>query len=322
MKDPITLPALDSRRSPRGAAGLVARLTVYLREMYPPLPRLMFAALLAASLFALTARIHQKPVIWTDAHLAVAIVGVFLFLLVLRLMDELKDLDIDRELFADRPVPSGRVRITDVGIALAFCSVAFVAINAWAPTASPWAVLVLGYSVLMFRYFFAPNLLRRVLLLNLLTHNPVVLLLLLWVVAVFADRQQAAMADLNWRTMALVLGGYWSALLAWEIARKIRAPEEETDYVTYSQVLGRRTAALVTLSLQATTFGAALHLQRAFDLSPALVVVLGVALAVAAFTTARFSWRPSPSTSRRLRPFAEHYILALCVAVILGVELS
>src|SRR5438309_930780 len=42
---------------------------------------------------------------------------------------------------------------------------------------------------------------------------------------------------------AVLVVGIWMPVAAWEIARKVRAPGEETDYTTYSKVLGARRAA-------------------------------------------------------------------------------
>ena len=109
--------------------------------------------------------------------------------LILRLMDELKDRETDRELFSDRPVPSGRVLESDIRASLVTVIVLFIGANLWAGAALWTAVCVLGYALLMFRYFFVPRILRKYLLLNLATHNPVIPILLLYVVVLFSTEQ-------------------------------------------------------------------------------------------------------------------------------------
>ena len=83
-----------------------------------------------------------------------------------------------------------------------------------------------------------PGILQAHLPLNLATHNPIVAVVFLHASAVFAAEQDLGLRQLEWPASALLILMFWGALFSWEIARKIRAPEEENAYVTYSPPLG------------------------------------------------------------------------------------
>ena len=109
--------------------GAAVRLRVYFDEMYPLPFRLATAALLAGSFTRLLARLQGSPFDPASAGTARAAGAVFTLALVLRLMDELKDRDVDRELFPSRPVPSGRVRVSDIVACLGLATLVWIALH-------------------------------------------------------------------------------------------------------------------------------------------------------------------------------------------------
>ncbi len=302
-------------------SGFPQRMAVYLKEMYPLTQRIPMALIIAASVLLFTRHIHG----WNSAMhgaplpalLAAGSCCVFVFLLLLRLMDELKDLDIDRELFRDRPLPSGRVRERDIRISMTLVTAAYILLHAAWPLALASALGLLAYAWLMYFYFFMPGLLRRNLLLNLATHNPVIPLLVVHLSLLTAAAQGIAFDALRWDEILLFAGMIWSAMFAWEIARKIRAPQEENAYVTYSQILGRGGAVLLAFTAQTAGGAIAVHFVLT-GLWPAIALLpLGAGYGLLCFTYGRFLFVPTPGTSP-LRPFAEAYALLLMLTVILG----
>jgi len=286
------------------------RLRVYFAEMYPLPLRVVTAALLGVSFTRLLARAHGDPFAPASAETARAAAAVFTLALVLRLMDELKDRDVDRALFPARPLPSGRVRVSDIVACLGLAVLAWIALHVSSGPAALSAAAVLAYALLMFRWFFAPGWMRPRLLATLATHTPVVPLMLLHLAVLFAA-SGASSGPLRPAAVALLVGQYWGAVFAWEIARKIRAPEEEDDYVTYSRLLGCSGAVALAAAAQAASVAAGVALTVSAGLRPAALVVLLGGLALCGFAYARFLLRPVPAHSR-LRPFAEAFSLATC----------
>ena len=99
---------------------------------------------------------------------------------------------------------------------------------------------------------------RPRLLATLATHTLVVPLLLVHLAVLSAVGGVGARAAP--RPVAVLVAQYWASVFAWEIARKIRAPEEEDDYVTYSRRLGRGGAVALAGAAQAMSVAAGVAL--------------------------------------------------------------
>ncbi len=296
--------------------GFAGRMRVYLGEMYPVPLRLAMSALLCLSFLTFLARIHDRRPSLLSFHTISGILGIFSFGLILRLMDELKDREIDRELFHGRPLPSGRVLESDIKVSLAVIIGFYLLVNAWMGKAFGMALVLLSYSLLMFKFFFIPRILKRYLLLNLATHNPVVPLMHLYIVFVFSVEHHLSLRQIDWPPTLLLIAMFWSMLFAWEIDRKIRSREEENAYVTYSQILGRHGAVFLAGGAQTLTFAIGLYLYRSLSLSLAFPALMAIGYVRTVWAHTRFILNPSSITSK-LKPFAEQYVLAVLLARLL-----
>jgi hypothetical protein len=293
--------------------GFAGRMRVYLGEMYPVPLRLATSALLYLSFVTFLARIQGMQLSLLSFHTISGILGIFLFGLILRLMDELKDREIDRELFRERPLPSGRVLESDIRVSLAVVIGSYLLVNAWMGKAFVMALILLCYSLLMFKFFFIPRVLKRYLLLNLLTHNPVVPLMHLYIVCVFSAEHHLSLRQIDWPPTLLLVAMFWAMFFAWEIARKIRSSGEENAYVTYSQILGRLGAVLLAGGAQTVNFAIGLYLYRILSLSTAFPAIMAIGYGRAVWAHGRFILNPTPVTSK-LKPFAEQYVMAVLLA--------
>lgn len=295
----------------------LARMRIYLAEMFPVPTRLLLAGAWYLGIAAFTATIHGVELKVLSIHTAVGVFSVFALLLTLRLMDELKDLDIDRRLFSHRPVPSGRVRVSDIRLSLAVISVTFIAANALCGVAVVSAAIVLGYATLMFRFFFMPDLMRRHLPLALVSHNPIVPMIAAHGFVVAADGYGIKPLALNWPWAIAYMAMIWAMFFAWEIARKIRTPEEENEYVTYSQLLGRGRAVGVAWASQLLALALGVWIQALAGWSTAAIFVMGCAFVAASIGYVRFLRCPTPATSK-LRPFAETFLTLMFIAQVIA----
>ena len=294
-----------------------ARMGSYLAEMFPPGRHLAIAAAtyLAMATFMRTAH-HMDSSVWSP-YLLLGIWSYFAVPLMLRLMDELKDADIDRALFADRPLPSGRVTERDIRRSLAAVMLLYLGSNLFMPTTLLAAGAITLYAVLMFKRFFAERVLRASLPITLLTHNPIVPLSLAYGVFLFAAEHAVPLGALAWRAISIALLMLWAPFLAWEFSRKIRAPGQENAYVTYTQLLGLRGAVAAVLITQGVGVAAALWLTELLPASPLLVLIPALAWLVSAWAGWRFLRRPNATTSR-LRPFAELFLIATLAGVLMA----
>jgi hypothetical protein len=105
----------------------------------------------------------------------------------------------------------------------------------------------------------------------------------------------------------------WSPLLAWELARKIRSPEEETAYVTYSRLLGLVGASALTAAIQTLSFCIGFYFWSGFSLSWTYLGIFAFGLALNYLGYFRFVLHPSPQTAR-LKDYAVAFLVLTALA--------
>ena len=145
---------------------------VYQREMFPLARHLLLALATYLAVAAFARHLYSIDTTVWSWYLALGTWSYLAVPLMLRLMDELKDKDIDTVLFAERPLPSGRVTERDIRVSLAVTILAFIGSNAIHPLTLFAAAVISAYALLMFRRFFAERAHRDSLPLTLATHKP------------------------------------------------------------------------------------------------------------------------------------------------------
>ncbi|RMG15618.1 MAG: hypothetical protein D6731_07955 [Planctomycetota bacterium] len=310
--------------------GRTQRIGRYLQSMFPPALTLPAAALsfLAgdAALQALgSVGGAPRPLRAGAAELLGALV-VWGLQLLLRVYDELKDAETDLRLgaagdphYRDRPLVTGEVTVEDIAALRTWTTTALLALQVpigWLYGAVPVLAFVGVFALcwLSSRWFFWPAM-RDHLLVAFATHNPIGLFVGGYVLAL-VHAAHAGLAFAPAPVLAL-LCGLWLPVAAWELGRKVRLPAEETDYQTYSKLLGWRLAGTLPALC---VLGAALCLGLA--LRPArpgawLWACLGIAALVPLGATLRLHLVPSPRATA-LRPFVEAAGAVLHVGLAVG----
>jgi 4-hydroxybenzoate polyprenyltransferase len=219
--------------------------------MYPLIPRLFLGYLVFFEMYFLVLLTSGER----RVHLGVgeATVGftIFAFLFNLRVADDFKDFKTDQELFPARPLLSGRTNKRDLVIALVVLDTVTVAANLVFVRNYWFFALLVGYGLLMSFWFFQRYRIQRSLPLALVTHNPVQFVMNAYVVSFACQRYHLPL--LSWNNLLILCTLYFPGLI-WEIARKVRAPEDETSYVTYSSLFGVRKPVLFILAVMAIDF--------------------------------------------------------------------
>jgi len=303
----------------RGRAG---RIGLYLNRMFLPVATVpyLLAYALAAHL-GLQALARQAPLQLTWRACAAA-VSVFLFGLLLRVYDELKDADSDRVLAAagdpryrDRPIVTGAVTEEDLRVFRNLVTLALCALNLplGLPFAVPGFLATFGIVWLSSRWFFWKAISRH-LLLAFATHNPLPLVLLGYVGAIYM--QDFGTTGLGSHDIPLLLG-LWLPWTAWETSRKIRIPQDETSYQTYSKVLGWRVAAIVPAVCVVASLALLVPVLRAAGLGEWLIAVLSASAALVVLASLSFRFWPSARRAR-LRPFVDVYGATANLGVVIG----
>ncbi len=224
-------------------------LPAWFQERFPPAHGVLFAVMfVTALLYGRFLTWEGEVTLWPFD--VVGFVAVWCFFLTLRVFDEHKDYELDLRNHPDRVLQSGRVTLGHLkwvgGVAILAQAVGSAAIDAQAYPAGDfggtvgWWLLVITWTSLMGKEFFASEWLEERLVLYALSHMVVMPLALVW------------MARMGTGTNALPLDVAWLAGLsflsgaAFEVTRKAKGAEEERATIqSYSQVWGPRGAAAV-----------------------------------------------------------------------------
>jgi len=257
-----------------------------------------------------------------------SLVGAFsivLFSLLMRIYDEIKDAEADIRLgragdprYKDRPIVTGAVTLDDLVVLRWVTTALLIVINA---PLGGWPLI--GFAVLFmvtwlsFKWFFLPEI-SSSLLLAFLTHNPITLFFGGYVVAVFAG--DFGVNSVNVWALVLMLV-FWAPLGAWETSRKIRAPEDETDYQTYSQVFGWKLAPFVPVAFIVLATTSIIFLSTQMDLGRALPFVVVVASLVPIYRCVAFRLSPSRKNAN-IQPFVEIYAVVMDMGLLAAIMVS
>ncbi len=219
------------------------RLHEYNKDRYPYLSRLAVGAIMWFELYFIV--ILNQGVTWDTIRPvlgfreAIGAFTLFCFLWWLRIADDLKDEETDKVLFPDRALPTGRISRKELQW---FC-VPLIAIplilnlifmpNRW------FCVFLYTYGSLMAVWFFQKHKIQPSLPMALFTHNPVQIVMNLYTLSYVV-----MVYGIKWVSLTnfLAIFTLYFPALIWEVSRKIRAPKDETDYVTYSKLFGYKRA--------------------------------------------------------------------------------
>lgn len=227
---------------------MIKRIAIYLKEMFPP------TAFIGSILTAVAVQMVYLKLFDLKAtsylHLFVpALVLTFVSLLI-RIMDEFKDYHDDLTNFPNRPLPSGRVLKKDLVALGFFCVFAIIFLSLTSTKLLIWALITLGFTFLMLKWFFIEDIMRKSLPLAFITHHPIVLFNFIYLLIACTQMHP----DVTFGKAVYILPICF-IFTNWEVARKIRAPEQETAYTTYSKIFGPRPAIIISLTLQAVFIG-------------------------------------------------------------------
>jgi hypothetical protein len=317
-------PELKTSRSMSG------RIFLYLKEMFPPWINGPMALASFYSFYFIcqsSSATGAGPIIVTDRSVLGALTILFV-LLFLRVCDELKDFEADKELFPDRAVAKGEVLKSDLWLLFRLCLVLLPILNV-ASGSGPLKSFALIYifALAMYKWFFLPRLISKHLILAVLTHNPIVPMLSYYIYTIaVADGVSVVSANEIVRFGPLILA-FWGPSLAWEVSRKIRAPEQETNYVTYSKILGPRMAAFAVLALLTMSLSCFAFFcyglnsdQPVFSLW--ILGLLALSYTLVLLVYGAFLIKPSGARQKALRGAAEIYMLTVYLGLSIGIPLS
>lgn len=225
---------------------MLKRLNIYFKEMYPIIPRLLLGIIIFGEIYFIV--ILNNGITDFQINIQEFIGGftVFSFLLWLRIADDFKDYELDCRLFSHRPLPSGRVKKSDLGIFVGILIAVTVTLNIVFMNNFGFFLFLYIYGTLMSLWFFHKKKIQKSLTLALVTHNPVQMIMNIYIISFTCIKY--GLEFFTWTNFLAAWTLYFPALI-WEVSRKIKAPGEETEYVTYSKLFGYKKSTVFVLIL-------------------------------------------------------------------------
>lgn len=222
---------------------MLKRIGVYLNEMFP-ITAFIGTMLTAFAIQMTYLRLFGLP---SQFHFQMLLSGVVItgVTLLIRIMDEFKDYEDDKRNFPERPLPSGKVLAGDLKVLAVVCVSLVLLLSLTNKNLFIFSLMTLGFTVLMLKWFFIEDKMRKSLPLAFVTHHPIVIFNFIYLLIGMIETYP----ELNWDKVIYILPVAF-IFTNWEIARKIRTPEGETEYTTYSKIWGPRTAIMISLVLQ------------------------------------------------------------------------
>jgi 4-hydroxybenzoate polyprenyltransferase len=212
--------------------------------MYPVAPRLFLGVLLFFEVYFLILLNHGVGGFNINHQEFIGGLTIFSFLMSLRIADDFKDYETDLKLFPERALPSGKVTKKDLAALLAINIATVSILNILFMNNLIYFFILMVYGSLMSLWFFNKAKIQNSLPLALITHNPVQFVLNLYIISFTCIKY--GLPIFNVITFIALFAFYFPAL-AWEVARKIRAPKDETAYTTYSKIFGYKKATLLLI---------------------------------------------------------------------------
>lgn len=225
---------------------MLKRLNIYFKEMYPIIPRLLLGIIVFGEIYFIVLLNNGVTEFQINYQEFIGGFTVFSFLLWLRIADDFKDYELDCRLFSSRPLPSGRVKKRDLAIFVGILIAVTVALNAFFMNNIWFFLFLYVYGTLMSLWFFSKKKIQKSLPLALVTHNPVQMIMNIYIISFTCIKYGLSAWTLTNFLAAWTL--YFPALI-WEVSRKIRAPKDETEYVTYSKLFGYQKSTVFVLVL-------------------------------------------------------------------------
>ncbi len=214
---------------------MLKRLHIYFKEMYPIIPRIFVGLIMFFEIYFIVLLNFGITDFRITGQEFIGAFTVFAFLMMLRIADDFKDYELDCRLFKERPLPSGRVKKKDLAICLTVIVIITVSLNLIFMNNVIFFLGLMAYGFLMSVWFFQKNKIQKSLPLALITHNPIQMAINIYIISFTCIKYSLPAFSLTTVLAAFTL---YFPLLLWEVSRKIKAPSQETEYVTYSKLFG------------------------------------------------------------------------------------
>lgn len=292
------------------------RLKLYLDERFPLTTHVVVLFAFFFSNYFLAQRLLQPGPAILDLRVPAGMLVVLLTFFLLRIFDEFKDYARDVVAHPERVVSRGIMPLSELRVMGWTVVAAIVLLNlslGWAAFVA--YVFVIGFALLMFKEFFVGDWLNRHVMVYALTHQVITPLLCVYVYVMAMGSSLGAWSHVFW--LQLLMGA--GTGLGWEIARKVRMPEDEhAEIETYSKAFGPRGAAFIAFGSLSVGAASAVSVGLLTGFPVYAYALLGLGWLVMAAGFVRFFAGPNSKRAKGLDNWAAVLMLLCYVAIALG----
>ena len=226
-----------------------------------------------------------------DSTAIAGVVTAFFMMLLMRTFDDLKDFDLDAKLFPHRATARKLVLKRDIQLLSLSSFIILLLVNfIWGQQTLMVFAVMITYAVLTFKWFFAEKFHREHIFITMLNHQP-----LPYVINFFLLHTALATGSeyesFQWIHVCLLLI-VSMPITAWEISRKIRSADMETEYETFSMVIGIKAATIIPLAFFLIVGFIHIYIGRTMEFSPAYNYIVVIIMLVVLFFYLRFLLKP------------------------------
>ncbi len=292
---------------------MIDRWWQYQKERFPLVGHGLLVFVLCASALAVSTLLRGRMLLPSPEIVAGAFVSALTLFFHLRIADELKDRADDLRFRPHLPVPRGLISLRELYVAAIVCGAIQIVIALSIETDLVIILLMVWlYMALMAKEFFLGKWLKTRLLIYMLSHMPIIPLIVIYITAFeWSVNKATPPAGLGW----LVMVSYFVGIVL-EIGRKIRAPECEMPGVaTYSSAWGIRTSAIAWLGALCLASLAALPLAYRISFLVPMAIAVSVVVAAGIWVVFGFLKNPKLESARLIEHASAAAILVLHLSI-------
>ncbi len=279
-------------------SSLPRRFLAWMNERFPFANSLLFFSLYATAVLVGQVATSTAGVEFGLRELA-GFLPVWCFFFLLRIYDEHKDYEEDCKNYPDRVLQQGLITLGHLKVAGALAIAtqlggSLLLDGGFGPI-TMWWLAVFAYSLLMTKEFFVRQWLTERLVIYATSHMLIMPLAILWMVQIGAGAEGLPLEVGYLAALAFLCGG------AFEVTRKLRAPEEEREEVdSYTKVFGTSGAPIIVgVLLTLATGSLALLLMWIVDGTPSPVWFAALAAILLASLVPLQLFRQNPTPKGR-----------------------
>ena len=269
---------------------IIRRLFIFFKERFPLQIYAPFVIFLYLCMSFSIQALQESKVVF-DKYSVIGLISAILFMLLMRTFDELKDFELDKDIFPNRPASRGDVLKSDLYlIAITTFSILLIINIIFAQQTLLIFAIVIIYALLSFKWFFAEKIHLDNLFLTMLTHQPIPYLINFYILHT-ALSSGSVYESFTLKHFAFLLM-FSIPITIWETSRKIRTKDKEDGYQTFSKIFGSSQATFIPLIAILITSALNFYFGIILNLPISFFVVTIITVLYASFFYLRFIFKP------------------------------